>query len=123
MASTDRTTRSGFSAAIASTFGSNAPNSEIGADFGKFDSESTARTCLPAPISNSDSVALGESEIMRVGFLEIVVEYPPDEIISGYLVAVEAALAGASGASNNTMTVSAVGLKNLLNIKKLPQDI
>jgi hypothetical protein len=84
---------------------------------GKFESESTAKTCLPAPISNSDSVALGEREIMRVGFLAIVVEYPPDEIINGYFVAVDAALTGASGASNKTVTKSAVGRDNLLIIK------
>jgi hypothetical protein len=78
---------------------------------------------LPAPISKSDSVALGESEIMRVGFLAIVVEYPPDEIVSGYFVAVDAALIGESGASNNAVTKSAIGRKNLLNIKILPQDI
>ena len=77
---------------------------------------------MPAPISNSDSVALGESEIMRVGFLEIVVEYPPDKIINGYFVAVDAALTGESGASNNAVTKSAVGRVNLLNIKILPQD-
>jgi hypothetical protein len=108
---------------IASTFGSNALRSVIGADLGKFEYESTAKTCLPAPISNSDSVALGESEIMRVGFLAIVVEYPPDEIVNGYLVAVVAALAGESGASNNAVTKSAIGRVNLLNIKILPQEI
>ena len=123
MASTDKTTRSGLSATIASTFGSNALSSVIGADLGKLESESTAKTCLPAPISNSDSVALGEREIMRVGFLAIVVEYPPDEIVSGYFVAVLAAFIGASGASNNAVTKSAVGRVNLLNIKILPQDI
>jgi hypothetical protein len=107
---------------IASTFGSNALRSVIGADLGKFEYESTARTCLPAPISNSDSVALGESEIMRVGFLVIVVEYPPDETTNGYFVAVPAALTGESGAANNAVTISAIGRVNLLNIKKLPQD-
>jgi hypothetical protein len=112
-----------LSAAIASTFGSKAPSSEIGADFGKFESESTARTCLPAPISNRDSVALGDKEIMRVGFFAIVVEYPPEEIVSGYFVAKLAALTGASGASNNVVTKSAMGRTNLLNIKKLPQEI
>jgi hypothetical protein len=78
---------------------------------------------LPAPISNSDSVALGESEIMRVGFFIIVVEYPPDEITNGYLVAVLAAFPGESEASNSAATKSAVGRINLLNIKILPQDI
>ena len=37
MASTDKTTKSGFSAAIASTFGSNALNAVMGAVFGKLD--------------------------------------------------------------------------------------
>jgi hypothetical protein len=60
---------------------------------------------------------------MRVGFLVIVVEYPPEEIVSGYLVAVLAALTGESGASNSAATKSAVGRVNLLNIKILPQDI
>jgi hypothetical protein len=102
---------------MASTFGSKAPSSEIGADFGKFESESTASTCLPAPISKSDSVALGDSEIIRVGFLAIVVEYPPEEIVSGYFVAVLAALADESGASNSVVTKSAIGRTYFLNIK------
>jgi hypothetical protein len=61
--------------------------------------------------------------MMRVGFLVIVVEYPPDEIVSGYLVAVLAALTGESGASKSAATKSAVGRVNLLNIKILPQEI
>jgi hypothetical protein len=36
--------------------------------------------------------------------LVIIVEYPPDEIVSGYFVAVLAALLGASGASNRAVT-------------------
>jgi hypothetical protein len=60
--------------------------------------------------------------MMRVGFLEIVVEYPPDEITNGYFVAVLVALTGERGASNNAVTKSAVGRANLLNIKILPQD-
>jgi hypothetical protein len=60
--------------------------------------------------------------MMRVGFLAIVVVYPPDEITNGYFVAVPAALTGESGASNNVATISAIGRVNLLNIKILPQD-
>jgi hypothetical protein len=54
---------------------------------------------------------------MRVGFLAIVVEYPPEEIVSGYFVAVLAALTGENGASKNSVTKSAMGRTNLLNIK------
>jgi hypothetical protein len=54
---------------------------------------------------------------MRVGFFAIVVKYPPEEIVSGYLVAVEAALTGVSGASNNTVTKSVMGRTYFLNIK------
>ena len=66
------TTRSGRYAAIASTFGVK-PESEVcGADFGKSDWSSTATTCEPAPIAKSVSVAVGESETMRVGRLATV---------------------------------------------------
>ena len=39
----------------------------MGAVEGKLESESTAITDLPAPIAKRSSVALGESETIRVG--------------------------------------------------------
>jgi hypothetical protein len=60
---------------------------------------------------------------MRIGFLAMVDEYPPDVMVSGYLVVVLAAFTDESGASKSVVTISAVGRINLLNIKKLPQDI
>jgi hypothetical protein len=50
----------------------------------------------------------------------MVVEYPPDVMVSGYLVAVLAAFTDESGASKSVVTISAVGRINLLNIKKTP---
>src|SRR4051812_46769488 len=61
------TTRSGRYPAIASTFGSNPESFVVGACAGWFDWSSTATTCGPAPIANSISVAVGESDTMRAG--------------------------------------------------------
>jgi hypothetical protein len=47
----------------------------------------------------------------------MVVEYPPDVMVSGYLVAVLAAFTDESGASKRAVTTNAVGRINLLNIK------
>ena len=61
------TTRSGRYPAIASTFGVKPESAVFGALFGKSDWSSTATTCGPAPIAKSVSVAVGESETMRLG--------------------------------------------------------
>ena len=53
--------------AIASTFGVKPESAVFGALFGKSDWSSTATTCGPAPIAKSVSVAVGESETMRLG--------------------------------------------------------
>ncbi len=42
--------------------------------------------------------------------------------MSGYLVAAVAAVAGAIDITSKSETSKAVGLENLLNIKKLPQS-
>jgi len=52
---------------MASTFGVKPERAVFGALLGKSDWSSTATTCGPAPIAKSVSVAVGESETMRLG--------------------------------------------------------
>ena len=63
------------------------------------------------------SVALGESEIILFGSLVIVVLNPPDEIVSGYLVA--AACAGLVRTDAKTIATIAIAgaRRRALNIK------
>ena len=65
--SPEASTRSGRYSAIASTFGSKPESSVTGASAGKSDWSSTATTCSPAPIANSVSVAVGDSDTIWVG--------------------------------------------------------
>src|SRR2546428_14081786 len=61
---------------MASMFGVKPESLVVGAFAGKFDWSSTATTWLPAPIANSISVAVGDSETMRCGCLLIVTVAP-----------------------------------------------
>src|SRR5918996_897286 len=77
------TTRSGSYPAIASRFGSKPESSVVGAWGGEFDWSSTATTCDPAPIANSISVEVGESETIRSGRRSRVISVPSAVTVTG----------------------------------------
>src|SRR6187200_3355341 len=78
------TTRSGRYPAIASTFGVKPERAVFGALLGKSDWSSTATTWGPAPIAKRVSVAVGESETMRVGrFVTVTLPFEP-MTVTGY---------------------------------------
>jgi hypothetical protein len=73
---------------------------------------STASTCLLAPIAKRISVAVGESEIILVGFLLILAWKSADVITSGYLLA---AFVGVE----NKMVLLIMNVANIALIKAL----
>ena len=60
----------------------NDDNFENGALLGKSELSSTAITCEPAPIPKRISVALGDNEIIRVGFESIACALGADERVA-----------------------------------------
>src|SRR5688572_23161415 len=86
------TTRSGRYRATASALGRCADRFVRGARAGWLDWSSTATTCRPAPIANSVSVALGESETTRRG-LCLITTLP----LAAVTVTGNRAAAGATG--------------------------
>ena len=85
------------------------PSSVVfGTSAGKLDCLSTATTCLPAPIANSDSVCVGESETMRVGCLVMASGLPPGGVTSTGKAGPAGAGAGAWPRSAQPVSASAL---------------
>jgi hypothetical protein len=94
-----------------------------GAFVGKFERLSTAITCGPAPIAKKISVALGDNEIIRFGSLAILVVYPPNLILSGYLVSTACAGLPKTVAKTKIEIAIACKRKRVRNIEKTPSDM
>src|SRR4051812_5953646 len=109
-------TRSGSYVEIASAFGRKLESVVFGAFVGKFELSSTAATCEPAPTAYRSSVAVGESDTIRVGRFAIVTGPFAAWIVTGK----SGGVAACAPETGNAAAASATA--NSFDIRKPPRE-